>query len=61
MKEMTDMSKERELYADWDDIYEAFPDWEGPRTHSPYRDDRSPCGNRRSAGTGASRLTSATA
>jgi hypothetical protein len=27
------MSRERELYADWDDIYEAFPDWEGP-THS---------------------------
>ena len=27
------MSRERELYADWDDVYEAFPDWEGP-THS---------------------------
>lgn len=28
------MSKEREQYAYWDDdIYEAFPDWEGP-THS---------------------------
>jgi hypothetical protein len=27
------MSRERELYADWDDIYEAFPDWDGP-THS---------------------------
>lgn len=28
------MSKEQELYAYWDaDIYEAFPDWEGP-THS---------------------------
>lgn len=33
MKGITIMSREQELYADWDDIYETFPDWEGP-THS---------------------------
>lgn len=29
------MTRERELYAEWDDIYEAFPDWEGPAHSQP--------------------------